>query len=597
MKTFVLGDIHAGYKALTQCLGRCNFNYTKDRLIHLGDVCFLPKTNILTNNGNKYIENIKTGEFVLTHNGNSEKVEEIFKRKINEEILSIKTWKGQELLVTKNHPLFDGNKFKKANQFIVGDYLSILKKDFKIKKYIDIKKFCNVFVKEKNKILFSKSDRIKSSSIPRFLYLNKLNLRVIGYFIGDGTCRFVKKRGVVSFSIQNSGRKNKIIKNDLIDFCNNLNIKYFLIEKENLLIFHINSKILASFFREFYNTKKEKIIPDFIFNIKNSQFLHILYGLILTDGCFDKKRIRFNNTSKHLIDSIISKSYLSGLTPVLSLSRKGKYGFIINRITKQKNYYSITWRTKNNKKLFCLLNNKKKFVNEKYVTETPKYLKIKIKTIKYKKYSGYVYNLKVNKNNTYIANNIICHNCDGWTQTKECIEELMNIKNLINIIGNHDKWALEWMTAPKRIEWVTQGEHNTVSSYIPTSHIEFLRTSHLWYLEKKTNQLFVHGGIDPNKKIEIQRLDTCLWDRELLFSAKSKHNQKPNYKYGGFEDIFVGHTSTKLFKTEEPVHYCNVWGIDTGGGWAGKLTIMDIATKEFWQSDSVYTLYPDVRGR
>jgi len=187
--------------------------------------------------------------------------------------------------------------------------------------------------------------------------------------------------------------------------------------------------------------------------------------------------------------------------------------------------------------------------------------------------------------------------CDGWTETKECIEYLMTIPNLINIIGNHDKWTLEWMTEPQRIEWVTQGGHNTVSSYIPKSHVEFLKNSHLWYLEEKTNQLFVHGGIDPNKKMEKQDLNTCLWDRDLLFNARAKHNQKPNYQYGGFADIFVGHTSTKLFKTEEPTHYCNVWDLDTGGGWAGVLTIMDIETKQWWQSDPVYTLYPDVRGR
>lgn len=42
---------------------------------------------------------------------------------------------------------------------------------------------------------------------------------------------------------------------------------------------------------------------------------------------------------------------------------------------------------------------------------------------------------------------------------------------------------------------------------------------------------------------------------------------------------------------------CNVWNIDTGAGWSGKLTIMDIDTKEYWQSDFVKELYPDEKGR
>jgi serine/threonine protein phosphatase 1 len=42
---------------------------------------------------------------------------------------------------------------------------------------------------------------------------------------------------------------------------------------------------------------------------------------------------------------------------------------------------------------------------------------------------------------------------------------------------------------------------------------------------------------------------------------------------------------------------CNVWNIDTGAGFHGKLTALDISTKEFWQSDPVPALYPNEKGR
>jgi serine/threonine protein phosphatase 1 len=42
---------------------------------------------------------------------------------------------------------------------------------------------------------------------------------------------------------------------------------------------------------------------------------------------------------------------------------------------------------------------------------------------------------------------------------------------------------------------------------------------------------------------------------------------------------------------------CNVWNIDTGAAFTGKLTIMDIDTKNFWQSDPVRNLYPNEAGR
>jgi serine/threonine protein phosphatase 1 len=41
----------------------------------------------------------------------------------------------------------------------------------------------------------------------------------------------------------------------------------------------------------------------------------------------------------------------------------------------------------------------------------------------------------------------------------------------------------------------------------------------------------------------------------------------------------------------------NIWNLDTGAGYNGKLTIMDIKTKEYWQSDLVTELYKDKKGR
>jgi serine/threonine protein phosphatase 1 len=38
---------------------------------------------------------------------------------------------------------------------------------------------------------------------------------------------------------------------------------------------------------------------------------------------------------------------------------------------------------------------------------------------------------------------------------------------------------------------------------------------------------------------------------------------------------------------------CNLIDLDTGAGWNGKLIIMDINSKQYWQSDSVLDLYPD----
>lgn len=40
-----------------------------------------------------------------------------------------------------------------------------------------------------------------------------------------------------------------------------------------------------------------------------------------------------------------------------------------------------------------------------------------------------------------------------------------------------------------------------------------------------------------------------------------------------------------------------IMDLHTGFGWNGKLTIMDIDTHEYWQSDNVQKLYPNEPGR
>lgn len=194
--------------------------------------------------------------------------------------------------------------------------------------------------------------------------------------------------------------------------------------------------------------------------------------------------------------------------------------------------------------------------------------------------------------------------CDGLTQTKECFDELLKMKKMILILGNHDQWLLEWIKGyhPGSI-WTTQGGRNTQASYlndpsnVPDSHKKLLMDANLYFVDED-NRLFVHGGINPALPIEKQKESVLLWDRELVKVARFQNLSQPDFKFGDFKEIFVGHTTTEYFgKSLEPLHFCNVWMLDTGGGWSGKITIMDIETKHFWQSDLTPELYPGVMPR
>jgi len=184
--------------------------------------------------------------------------------------------------------------------------------------------------------------------------------------------------------------------------------------------------------------------------------------------------------------------------------------------------------------------------------------------------------------------------CDGYPYVNKCVDELLKIKNCDLVVGNHDLWALDWALYDKKPPiWTNQGGDKTIVSYgggpMPSAHIDFFKSGKPWY--KQGKQVFVHGGFDPDIPLPKNNLQFLVWDRTLLDMACRRQFAADGYSFGNYEDIFVGHTTTELYNTLEPVHVCNVWDIDTGAGWSGKLTIMDVNTKRYWQSDLTTELY------
>ncbi len=185
---------------------------------------------------------------------------------------------------------------------------------------------------------------------------------------------------------------------------------------------------------------------------------------------------------------------------------------------------------------------------------------------------------------------------DGWPETRTCIDELLSLKNLTYLLGNHDFWTLEWMeTGYVEDVWYVQGGKATVESYrdgVPPSHIKFLKNALPYYVNQ--NRLFVHAGLDPNKPPDQQALHTLIWDRNLARIALDLHNKGIDGKLTHYDEVYLGHTPTS---TRTPIRSGEIWLMDTGAGWDGPLTMMDIETKELFTSDPVPQLYPGVEGR
>ncbi|MBX2944310.1 MAG: metallophosphoesterase [Cyclobacteriaceae bacterium] len=186
--------------------------------------------------------------------------------------------------------------------------------------------------------------------------------------------------------------------------------------------------------------------------------------------------------------------------------------------------------------------------------------------------------------------------CDGWPETKHAIDELMRIKNLTYIFGNHDFWTLEWMRYGLIDEvWWKQGGEATIKSFTGSTleKYQVFFEQALPYLILN-NKLFVHAGINPLQPLHQQSLQVFLWDRALSRIALDFYHKGIYAKHTEYDEVYLGHTPIPF---EHPVQSGDIWLMDTGAGWSGVLSMMDINTKEIFRSDPVPSLYPGVQGR
>lgn len=202
---------------------------------------------------------------------------------------------------------------------------------------------------------------------------------------------------------------------------------------------------------------------------------------------------------------------------------------------------------------------------------------------------------------------------DGWSDSAQVIDfliELSQKQECIFIRGNHDVWCHDWLMNDVINDiWFLHGGKSTIESYqnvdllTKKKHLDFF-TNMKDYLVDEHNNLFIHAGFSsmhgPDKEHYTSNYswDRTLWEMALTMD---KRIPKDSLSYPKrlllFNEIYIGHTPTLHYNIEIPMQGCNVWNIDTGAGFYGKLTCIDVETKAFWQSDAVQVFYPNEKGR
>lgn len=198
---------------------------------------------------------------------------------------------------------------------------------------------------------------------------------------------------------------------------------------------------------------------------------------------------------------------------------------------------------------------------------------------------------------------------DGLPESAQVIDFLIELDTRFSCVflkGNHDVWLQEWLEKGHADpSWLTNDGKSTLRSYgtyheeDKKRHRDFFRKFQSFHVDESQN-LFVHAGFTsqqgPAKEMHEDYLfnDRTLLETALIFKDL-KDFQTYNFpiRLSLFNEIYIGHTPTLKYGSETPIHAANLWDLDTGVKKNGKLTAMNIKTKQFWQSDLIIDLYPE----
>lgn len=202
---------------------------------------------------------------------------------------------------------------------------------------------------------------------------------------------------------------------------------------------------------------------------------------------------------------------------------------------------------------------------------------------------------------------------DGWSDSAKTIQFLIEFEKTHSCIllrGNHDELLYNYLKhGDDNPMWLAHGGAATLENYRTLSkqekkrHLKFLESLKNYYIDSK-NRLFVHAGFfsmhGPRFEYfpNLMYWDRTLWEMVCAMDPSLKEDD-PRYpkRLKHFKEIFIGHTPVTRLGSEIPLNFANVWNVDTGAGFKGRITLMDVDSKEYWQSDPVYRLYPEEIGR
>jgi len=427
--------------------------------------CVVGDTKILTPEKIKPIKDIKIGDRVLGQSG-FVRVKNIFKRQ-SQDIVTIST-PTEYLELTPEHPvlIIDRKKTKKLVKIrkdgkrdfrIVpdGDYYKNRKAKLSYKwipagdiclgdivtfpkiqsrnligiKEIDIFPFSSVLCYPSNKFVkpipsgkkwSRKKDKTKTyQSIKRYLKINDESLRLFGFYISEGFSGFYPNTnsycaGIASKDYSKRKEYQNLVKKT---FGFDATIGHNELRIHNVAI----ANVLGNMFGR---VAREKHFAEFCYKLSKGQFLILLESMIEGDGCFSKNTLTYCSSSITLLNQLL---LILNSFDIRSSITKGRKGSFRLEIFKEGFGELVKGFKFNHKKIIVL---PKTYSISSWLNSNFKLNRVI--DVKKSDKSDWVYNLHT-EDETYVANNILVHNCSPYYSEDSFFKKDYLMKKAVNL--------------------------------------------------------------------------------------------------------------------------------------------------------------------
>jgi hypothetical protein len=353
-----------------------NRNEKRSELEELyGFDCYSSDTEFLTDSGWKLFDDINSTELLATFNTNTHKIEyeryiERFDGTFTGNMYNF-TGYHQDILVTPNHKMYNRPVKYLDNTPTSMDW-----------EFTDAAKmhhhfnFLNVITPKQNR---QKPPKEFPNIVSKELGVTLLNyLRIMGWFISDGTCMFNNKKEIYQIAVSQSKPQSKLTQT-LTKQINYGKIPCF--RKDTLIVdgnnypehrWYFPSNISKKIYNDCGHGSHKKRIPNWVFSLTKREMTTLLIALIQGDGTEknyqDKTYVYYTCNSK-LADDVQRLAFLCGYKttkwgPHVGSSQFGNgeftgyQVFIHMSADSEKTYNNITNITKisvNNERIVCFM--------------------------------------------------------------------------------------------------------------------------------------------------------------------------------------------------------------------------------------------------